>query len=233
MHRMIATAVLGLALFVYIAPQPSLSAPLNSPEREAIITGIGAAARAHDFAQAIALGQGWAKRYPDNLDVRRLEPAMYLLSGDTTGWARSRSDLAQRWARLRGKAPPPAHPGFTVDIFNAGPDFVIADQCYETSGRFGVLYRFTVVSPGPQVNSFFTVESPPSDNQIARELGQPTPVFTLDHFTPRSHETVANLSGPPNYTDLRQRVLAYMANPRPISASSQSGLSTENCGFNP
>jgi hypothetical protein len=212
---------------------PSDAVP--KPERDAASAAIMAAAQRHDYHQAIAIENDWAKRYPTDLDFRHREPELYLAAGDTEGWERTRRDLLQTWARIRGTAPPPTPAGFTIDLFKAGQDVVIADQCYERAGRFGVLYRFTVISPDHQVHSFFTVESPDHDNQIAREMGLPSPVFTLDHFRPGVHETVAMLPGLPVYADLRQRVLGYMANPRPVSASSggQPGLSTEGCAINP
>ena len=210
------------------------SGAASKPERDAASAGIAAATQRHDYHHAIAIESDWAKRYPADLDFRHREPELYLAAGDTEGWDRARRDLLQTWARIRGTAPPPANAGFMIDSFKAGQDVVIADQCYERAGRFGVLYRFTVISPDQQVHSFFTVESPDHDNQIARQMGLPSPVYTLDHFRPGIHETVATLNGLPPYAALRQRVLDYIANPRPVSASSsgQPVLSTEGCAIN-
>jgi hypothetical protein len=203
-------------------------------ERTIATEKLTAAIQRRDYRDAIAIERDWASRFPADLDFRHLEPQLYLLAGDRDGWEKARRDLLETWRRIRGTASPPANPSFTIDIFKSGQDTIIADQCYERAGRFGVIYRFTVVSPDRHVGSFFTVESPDSDNKIARELGHTEPVFTLDHFRPGVHETVAMLPGLPPYADLRQRVLAYIDNPRPVSASTngQAGLSTEGCSIN-
>ena len=92
-----------------------------------------------------------------DLDFRHLEPVSYLLAGDSAGWEHARGELLQSWAHMRGAVPPPPNPSFTIDLIPAGSDLIVADQCYERAGRFGVIYRFTVVSPDRQVHSFFTV----------------------------------------------------------------------------
>ena len=211
-------------------PNPVAAAPA-SPERDAAIASVRAAIAQHDAAKAVAAEQGFAQRHPEDLDFRHLEPFLYVMVGDHAGWEHARGDLLNTWLRTRDGAPPPAPPSFTIDMFKVGADTVITDQCYERAGRFGVIYRFTVVGPDRRVNSFFTVESPDHDNQIAREMGQPSPVFTLDHFVPGVHETVAMLPGLPAYADLRQRVLSYIAKPQPLSASrnGSSVLSNEDC----
>jgi hypothetical protein len=216
-----------------VTSAPSSDATANA-ERTAATADITAAIQRHDNRQAVAIENGWARRHPMDLDFRHLEPLLYLMAGDSAGWEHARGDLLQSWKRIRDTAPPPADPSFTIDMFKVGQDVIVADQCYERGGRFGVIYRFTVVSPDRHVNSFFTVESPDSDNMIARELGRGEQVFTLDHFRPGVHETVAMLPGLPAYENLRQRVLAYAVNPHPISASSngQAALSTEGCSIN-
>lgn len=207
---------------------------IASPERGAATASVMAAVQQGNFPRAIAIEQDWAARFPMDLEFRHLEPAIYLLAKDPNGWENARKDLLTTWRRIRGSVPPLADPSFTIDIMKVGQDTIIADQCYERAGRFGVIYRFTVVSPDNRVRSFFTVESPDADNRIARELGSRQQVFTLDHFRPGLHETVAMLPGLPAYADLRRRVLSYIANPQPISASSngQGGLSTEGCSLN-
>ena len=211
------------------------SAPFGAdPQRNAATNAIATAMAKHDYRQALTIENDWAAQHPADLDFRHVEPAIYLLSGDIPGWEHSRTDLLQTWRRIRATAVPAGAPSFTVDVFKAGQDVIIADQCYERAGRFGVIYRFTALSPDHRVRSFFTVESAVDDNRIARELGKSEQVFTLDHFRPGVHETVAMLPGLPAYQNLRQRVLDYVANPQPISASSngQSGLSTEGCSVN-
>jgi hypothetical protein len=219
-----------------IAINPILSSgSAVTTERGMASANLSAAIQRHDYRQAIAIENDWARRFPTDLEFRHLEPALYLLAGDRDGWENARGDLLQSWRRIRGAVPPPANPSFTIDIFKAGQDTIVTDQCYERAGRFGVIYRFTVISADQHVHSFFTVESPENDNQIARELGRPQQVFTLDHFRPGVHETVAMLPGLPPYVDIRQRVLTYIANPQPLSASGngQGGLSTEGCSINP
>ena len=236
--RLIA-GLLSLALTSLVTPTahsqeaPRPVAPPN-PQRDAASAAINAAVQQHDYRRAIAVENSWVAQHPTDFDFRHMEPLFYRLAGDEAGWEHARSDLLQRWAASGDTLATPASPSFTVDLFKVGQDMIIADQCYERAGRFGVIYRFSVVGPDRQVNSFFTVESPEADNQSARERGQPSPVFTLDHFRPGIHETVAMLPGLPAYADLRQRVLAYMADPRPISSSSNGGnkLANEGCGTN-
>ncbi len=217
-----------------IAADPSLSSTPADPARAGIAARVSAAVQSHDYRQAVAIEDNYAKDHPTDWDFRHNEPVLYRLAGDSAGWEHARNDLLQTWARSRGSVPPPRDPSFTVDLIQSGQDLIVADQCYERAGRFGVIYRFTVFSPGNQVRSFFTVESPDADNRIARELGRAEPVFTLDHFRPGMHETVAMLPGLPDYANLRRRVLDYIADPQPVSASSngQPGLSNERCGIN-
>ena len=219
-------------------PLQTESVPLASsgpdPQRVVATAAIASAMTKHDYHQALTIENDWAAQHPTDLDFRHLEPAIYLLSGDIPGWEHSRTDLLQSWRRIRATEVPAGTPSFTVDVFKAEQDVIVADQCYERAGRFGVIYRFTAISPDHRVRSFFTVESAVDDNRIARELGKTEQVFTLDHFRPGVHETVAMLPGLPAYPNLRQRVLDYVANPRPVSASGsgQSGLSTEGCEVN-
>ena len=107
-------------------------------------------------------------------------------------------------------------------------------QCYETAGEFGVSYKFNVLSAAKgNLLSFFTVESGITDNRLAKELGRPWPVFTLDYFPPFGHQTVAMLHSKPDYDDLRKRVEAHLADPDALSASGNGGqgLSDEGCEF--
>lgn len=216
-----------------IPEQAPVAGTSTEPGRDTAMAGFSAAMQRRDYQQAMAIESDWAKRYPTDLDFRHLEPALYLLTGDVAGWDHSRTDLLNTWRRTRGAMPPPSKASFTIDVIKSDTDLIIADQCYEPAGRFGVLYRFTVISADRQVRSFFTVESPSEENEIARQLGRPSPVFTLDHFKPGMHETVAMLPGLPPYADLKQRMLNYIANPRPVSASGngQGELSNEECAF--
>ena len=107
----------------------------------------------------------------------------------------------------------------------------MVQQCYESAGRFGVLYRFDVTDQDQKVLSFFTVESPVFDNQVAREMGRRTPVFSLDHNRPGVHETIAMMDQVPDYPILRNRVLDYIANPKPLSSSTHPGLANYGCEF--
>ena len=61
---------------------------------------------------------------------------------------------------------------------------MFAEQCYEEAGHFGVSYRLNVLGSDGRTASFFTVESPPAENQMRREMKLPAPSYTLDHFTP-------------------------------------------------
>jgi hypothetical protein len=216
--------------------QPPSAQPhfAGDPQRNAAHAAEMQAIQRRDYRGALAIVANWMAGHPADIDFRHLEPVLHMMAGDMAGWEQSRTALLQAWTRMRGTVPPPADPGFTVDFMKAGQDLVVADQCYERAGRFGVLYRFTVISPAHQITSFFTVESSDSDNQLARELGRP-PVFTLDHFRPGVHETVAMLPALPPYPELRKRVLAYLANPQPVSASRNNlaGLPNEGCAFNP
>jgi hypothetical protein len=232
---------IGAVLLAGCASQPQRAASSADPvqtsamqptaERSAAIAALSAARQSRDWRHANAIMKDWAARHPTDLEFRRDEPLTYLLAEDLVGWEHARADLLREWSQIKGTVQAPKPPSFMIDLFKAGPDMVVATQCYESAGRFGVSYRFTVFNPDRQSRSFFTVESPISDNQIARELGRRSPVFTLDHFRPGIHETVATLSGPPEYQDLRRRVLNYVANPRPISASGNGVgmLSTEDC----
>ena len=213
-----------------VPPRPTAAA-----ERAAALTELVAALDRHDYRQALTIDRQWADRFPADLPFRRFEPALFLALGDRAGWEKARTDLLGIWQGMRTRVRPPPNPSITVDMIPAGPDVVVAEQCYERGGRFGVLYRFLVVSPDKRVRSFFTVESTETDNKVARELGSSAPVYTLDHFLPGRHETVAMLQGRPDYVDLRRRVLAYMADPKPLSASGngQGGLSNEACAVDP
>ena len=207
--------------------------PSRVPEsgREAAVASVRQALARQDHAGALAAERGWAQAHPADLDARRLEPWLFALNKDSAGWERARGDLLRTWQGVRGRGVAPSPPRFMVDVFDAGGDRVIAEQCYERAGRFGVIYRFLVLAPGGALTSYFTVESPESDNQIARELGNPSPVFTLDHFTPGQHATVGFLPGLPAYAEIRRRVLTYLANPRPQSSSGtgSGGLANVDC----
>ena len=220
-----------LAAWACGGPLNSAAAAPSSQERDAAVASVRSAIAQHDPAKAVAAEQGFAQHHPEDLDFRHLEPFLYVMVGDHAGWDRARGDLLNTWVRIRDGAPAPTPPSFMIDMFKIGDDTIITDQCYERAGRFGVIYRFAVVGPDHRVSSFFTVESSDHDNQVARALGQPSPVFTLDHFVPGVHETVAALPGLPAYADIRQRVISYIAKPQPLSASRSAtpALSNEDC----
>lgn len=203
--------------------------------RASVEAALVGAMRKGDYHQALAIEAEWAAQHPADLDMRRVEPVLYRLAGDMGGWERARKNLLQAWAATRTSGARPGSASFIIDMVRVKQGMMFADQCYERAGRWGVLYRFTVVGADGKVESFFTVENADSDNQVARELGQKDPVFTLDHFRPGIHETVAMLPALPSYDELRQRALAFLADPRPVSASrnGDGGLPTENCAFNP
>jgi hypothetical protein len=211
--------------------------PSVSSERDVAAAAVKVAVVAHDFDKAINIDVSWKENHPDDVDFVYSLPLLYRLAGHPDMADAARNDLLARWAAIRDHASRPQHAGMLVDGFAVGQDRVVATQCFEKSGRFGVSWRFDVVGGEgtPALLGFFTVESPLSDNQMAKELGQPTPVYTLDHFLPGRHETVALLSSgsTPVYDDLRRRVSAYMGDPRPVTSfgSGSGPLSHEGCGF--
>ena len=74
-------------------------------------------------------------------------------------------------------------------------------------------YRLALVDDFGRISSFFTVESPPSDNQIRRELGRYGSVCTLDYFTFGRHDTLTFLPGAPVYADVLRSAIEYLDNP--------------------
>jgi|GEM_PF-2976478 len=214
------------------AEMPSFDAMIQTlPNRAALKATVAEAVRRHDYRAALAMEQAWVKRNPDDLEVRDEEPMLYLATGDIAGWERSRGELTAVFARVRGRGTLPARPGFAIDVFKAGDKTVVAQQCYERAGRFGVMYRFDVTGQDHKTQSFFTVESPEADNQIAREMGRKSPVFFLDYNRPGVHESVEVMDRVPPYPALRTRVMDYIANPKPASSSTQARLANYGCEF--
>ena len=203
--------------------------PAEPPEREAARARVTEAVQRKDYRAAIAAQAAWARLHPTDLQFRHIEPLLYRMAGDMAGWDRARSGLLTTWQRAQPTVET-MDSSFTIDMLAAGPSRIVADQCYEQAGRFGVSYRLAVVDGEGRITSYFTVESPPSDNQIQRELGSNVPVYTLDYFKPGQHQTVARLPGPPVYQDVLQRALAHLADPKPISASGTGpGLASVGC----
>ena len=101
----------------------------------------------------------WAKSHPTDLGFREIEPILHKMAGDEAGWERSRQELLVTWGQMRGSAslPPPIKPGFTIDILKLNNNYMLyVDQCYEPAGKFGVLYKFSVVGPGHKTVAFST-----------------------------------------------------------------------------
>jgi hypothetical protein len=228
--------LVALALLVAAIAVPALSgaqAPAPDPERAAAMARVKDAFRQHDFKQAIAAEREWATRHPTDLEFREIEPLLYHLAGDEAGWEQARRDLVATWARIRDTAPPPPRAGFPIDIMKLNDQYqMLVQQCYERGGTFGVLYKFALVGKDNRTAAFFDVESADVDNEISRLKGQ-GPVFTLDYNRPNYHETAAIMKALPDYQELRRRVLAYIANPNPISASNPKGMATYGCEFAP
>jgi hypothetical protein len=227
-----AAAVAPLTSSGQIAADTASDATIPTmPDRQALKSAVQEAVRRRDFRAALAMEQAWAKQNPDDLEVREDEPFLYRALGDVAGWEHSRDDLTATLARIRRTGPLPAQPGFTIDFFKVAGNLVIVQQCYERAGPAGVLYRFDEMGQGQNLLSFFVVESPDRDNQIARERGKKYPVFFLDHNRPDIHETVEIMLEVPAYPALRKRVIDYIANPQPRSSSAQKGLPNEGCAF--
>ncbi|MCR0981705.1 hypothetical protein [Roseomonas populi] len=213
------------------AAAPVQAAGASDPARVAARNEVSAAMGRKDHRQAIRLIDDWMRGHPDDISFRYLEPLLYRLAGDGAGWERSRAEIQQSWQRLRDTVPPPTPPAFVIDAFPHGQDLVSVHQCYETAGRFGVMYEFLIVARDNRLTSYFTVEHSSIGNQIMRELGQQEPVYSVDYFRPGMHATVAMLNREPTYEEARQRVLAFLADPKPLSASTigRPGLASVHC----
>ena len=217
---LLALALLALALAHAAAAQPA--------DRTAARDRVADAMRRQDYPAALLAEAAWAKQHPTDLEFRHIEPLLHRLLGDTAAWDRSRADLLRVWQRT----PTPETPArsFTIDLIPLASGYLVAEQCYEQAGRFGVSYRIDVHSPDNRLTGYFTVESPPAENQMRREMNLPSPSYTLDYFTPGRHETVSFLPGAPVYADMRTRALAHLADPKPISGSGTgSGLANVGC----
>ncbi len=216
---------LGLALLTLTCA----AAAQPAADREAARNHVSAAVQRKDYPAAIAAAVAWARQHPTDLRFRKIEPLLYRLAGNEPGWEASRANLMGTW-RTRTGVPESMDSSFTIDRLTAGAVRIVAEQCYEQAGRFGVSYRLNVIGADNRIGSYFTVESPPSENQMRREMGLPSPSFTLDYFVPGRHETVALLPGAPVYADVRQRALDYLANPKPVSGSNTgTGLANVGC----
>ena len=213
--------LLALALMGTAAAQPP-------PDRDAAQARVTEAMRRQDYPAALAAETAWARQHPTDLRFRHLEPLLHRLAGDEPGWANARAELLRIGAGAR--TPETTDRSVTIDMVPLGTGRMFAEQCYEEAGHFGVSYRLNVLGSDGRTASFFTVESPPAENQMRREMKLPAPSYTLDHFTPGRHATVAFLPGAPVYEDIRQRALAYLADPQPISGSNTGdGLAGVGC----
>lgn len=201
------------------------------PARAAARDRVTAAMGRKDFREGIRHIDEWMRGHPTDISFRYLEPLLYRLAGDGAGWERSRTEIQASWQRLRGAVPPPSPPAFAIDAFPHGPDLVTVHQCYESAGRFGVVYEFLIAGRDGRISSFFAIEHPSVTNQVMREMGQQRDVHTVDYFRPGMHATVAMLDHVPSYDEARQRVQAFLADPKPLSASTNGnpGLMVVRC----
>jgi hypothetical protein len=202
-------------------------AALGSADRQTALSLVYQAGAQNDFKRSTSLQLAWANKHPDDLDFLADLPMSYAALGDKEGWEQSRRMLTQSWARKKGTIPRPRNAGFHVELIQTPSNTLIATQCYERAGRFGVLYKFVIIgSP-----AFFTVESSDADNKIAKEMGGTGRAVTLDFFAPNRHATVALWNNTPDYATIVHRVAEFLKNPVPMSASPQVGMSTEGCEF--
>ncbi|WP_338663797.1 hypothetical protein VQH23_01265 [Pararoseomonas sp. SCSIO 73927] len=234
------TALSGCAAPTSSKPEPTEAPPRAAgmpadPARTAARDRISAAIGRKDFREGIRLIDDWMQGHPTDISFRYLEPFLYRLAGDGAGWERSRADIQASWQRLRGRVPPPSPPAFVIDAFPLGQNLVTIHQCYESAGRFGVVYEFLIAGRDNRITSFFAVEHNAVTNQIQREMGQPGEIYTVDYFQPGRHATVAMFDRMPSYEEARQRVQAFLADPKPLSASTngQPGLMAVRCEVAP
>lgn len=145
---------------------------VTAADRDAAHKAVADAIAAHEYGTALELGRAWFTKHPTDLDFAVAMPIVAMDGGYTDKWNEWRKDLAAQWAKLSPTKKRSKFPFMAIDVFNVDGDRIVyVMQCYDTAGEFGVSYKFNVLSAKTkQPLSFFAVESPIKDNQLAKEL---------------------------------------------------------------
>lgn len=214
-----------------LAIYDSLMTP-SLEDRSVAHDAIGAAYRAKDARRYIVYAETWLKRDPSEFPVRRLLPGAYMAIGNRAGAGQARTAVMAAWPQAKPLVPK-EQTSFEIDRFSVGTHQVVARQCYEGAGRFGVRFRFDVVDDG-HLTSFITLESSDLENQIAREMSRLKPgerIASVDVYLPGEHRTTAMLRAIPDYDHAKALVIDYLRDGKYGSASrnGQPGFMAVDC----
>lgn len=168
-------------------------------------------------------------------------PFVYRLAGDEANATRATQRLKEAWpTRPERTRRPRAEAFLALDQFTVGEFTVVAFECFEHTGNFGLGHMFKIHKKpiGAQIKSedvllAIVVEHNMASAKARKELGMGdgTPIPSLDGFDGNSHFKIGNFRAEPTYAELREQVSAYLnAKPqiaKPFGSGRWAGLS---CG---
>lgn len=168
-------------------------------------------------------------------------PFVYRLAGDEANATRATQRLKETWPTRPERTRRPRAEGFlALDQFTVGEFTVLAFECLEHTGNFGLGHMFKIHKKpiGAQIKSedvllAIVVEHNMASAKARKELGMGdgTPIPSLDGFDGNSHFKIGYFRAEPTYAELREQVSAYLnAKPqisKPYGLGLWAGLS---CG---
>lgn len=172
-----------------------------------------------DYPDALRFSQQLLAITPNDFGIRAVMPVLFNMLHDQPNFERATADLTQVWKdssdpTIKGRK------SFLLEGFKIDDYSVIARQCFEIGGRFGVKYLFLFGRPNEPVSKI-TLEVNYLEGLIDAEIKKTHdvyPAISMDAYSGGTHKTLMLTSpGPnnkePDYNTMREKVVAYLKSP--------------------